>query len=670
MTRQQFLKICASAAVAPAAPPDSASNTQETTLKNRAGLAWAPVRATAGWAFGELTLNRSAVDNPVRRGMLLLHNLMTGEERWLAATEVRQLDPRSARTSGSAQIDGATFRFEMKVLLAEDLPAAAIELRWSVNRDLTGWEVCFAYCDTGLCEWRATLYPFAGDSTEVRRDRLSYAGVPAALMFRDDHSLSLLFGIDPGSDYLNPHNWTGSTGFHFRDLTLAPQFRACSGHIAAGVEYTLPLQLFLSGSPDATAAITELVRAWVRFNHYAVQPLYVRSPDEALAIYLEGRRNTPMWQPGMGYQIEDAWKVIYTAEIPISAYFDYLVWEQTGEKMWRERAYQSADFLLKAQHVDAGDPHFGVIDTNYELDTRRFTSLDHTPIVGYRVDMNAYAARYLLMLWRRVREKEGNDQREWRQAAVRMADWLVKQQNPDGGLPQYVDYRTGRKSISVVSGRALLSMPVIYSITGDERYRRLGEDLERFVRERGEARHWFTGQHPDLWPKDYESDSVWCAVEYWLDKFERTKDETALSNAQADAWLAFLMLCPKQLSWVGNPTQTCHAEQEHYLQYSNYCYNNRKIESLFRLGKLTGERLFADLGERVMQSGFWAQQTVGPYKGAQYERMADPWLGVSDDVNSKGELYFSELALDASLQLLEMGKARALGSSPHEFTSP
>ena len=62
---------------------------------------------------------------------------------------------------------------------------------------------------------------------------------------------------------------------------------------------------------------------------------------------------------------------------------------------------------------------------------------------------------------------------------------------------------------------------------------------------------------------------------------------------------------------------------------------------------------------RVMQSGFWAQQTTGPYRGAQFERMSDPWLGVSTDVNSTGELYFSELALDASLQLLEMGKARA-----------
>ena len=659
MTRKEFLQICASAAAVPARRSQADFETQEVSLTGSAGLAWTPLHTGAGWAFGSLTLNGEAVDKPAERGILLLHNLLTNEERWIPAADLRRSDARTARAAGTARIDGATLSFEVNVALAADLPAAAVTLRWSVDRDLTGWELCFAYCDPGRYEWRATLYPFAGDSAEIRRDRLSYVGVPAALMFRDDLSLSLLFGIDPSSDYLNPRSWTGSTGFHFRDLTLAPQFRACSGRMAAGVDYTLPLQLFFSSSPDPTRAITELVRAWTRLNHYKVPPLHVRTPHEALALYVDSRRTTPMWQPGIGYQIEDSWKVVYTAEIPISAYFDYLVWEQTGEPLWRQRAFESADFLLKAQHADPSDPHFGVIETNYELDTRRFTSADHTPIVGYRVDMNAFAARYLMMLWRRVREKEGIDRVEWRRAALRIADWLVKQQNPDGGLPQYVDYRSGRKSISVVSGRALLAMPVIYRLTGDERYRKLAEDLERFLREHVEARHCFTGQHPDLWPKDYESDSVWCAVEYWLDQFERTKDKSALSRAQSDAWLAFLMWCPKQLGWVTNPTQTCHAEQEHYLQYSNYCYNNRKIECLIRLGRLTGERLFTDLGERVMQSGFWAQQTTGVYKGAQFERMADPWQGVSDDVNSKGELYFSELALDASLQLLEMGLARA-----------
>ena len=42
---------------------------------------------------------------------------------------------------------------------------------------------------------------------------------------------------------------------------------------------------------------------------------------------------------------------------------------------------------------------------------------------------------------------------------LRLADWIMKQQNPDGGLPQVVDDNPARKSISVVSGRCLTAFP-------------------------------------------------------------------------------------------------------------------------------------------------------------------------------------------------------------------
>lgn len=658
MTRKDFLNVCACAAAAPAIVRAAEGKAEGVALKSAAGLEWAPLSTPRGWTFGRFTLAGEPVDAALGEGALLLHNLLTGEERWLAASDARQLDPGRARLAGTARVESSTMHFTVDVSLREDVPFASVTPQWSVDKDLTGWEVCVPYHNAGDQEWRCTLYPFAGNSTEVRRDRLTYVGVPAALMFREDLSMATLFGIDPACDYLNPSTWTGTTGFHFRDLTVPPQFRVCGGKIAAGVDYRFPLQILFNNSGQAASACTELVRNWIRVNQYTVAPLHVRTPDAALALYVEARRDTPMWNPGMGYQIEDSWKVVYVAEIPLSAYFDYLVWEQTGERMWRQRAFESADFLIGAQRSDPRDKNFGMIETNYELDSRRFCSLDHTPIAGYRVDMNAYAARYLLLLWECVKAKEGLDRRPWYEAAVRMADWVTKQQNDDGGLPQYVHRRTGLKSASVVSGRALLAMPLIARVTGQQKYRRLTDDLERFLREKVESRFCFTGHHPDLWPRDYEADSVWCAVEFWLDKYERTSDREALRRAEADAWLGFLMWCPKQLSWVRNPTQTCHAEQEHYLQYSDYCYNNRKIECLFRLGKLTRESLFTQLGERVMQCGFWAQQTEGSFKGAQYERMADPWLAVSRDVNSKGELYMSELALDASLQLLEMGIAR------------
>lgn len=68
---------------------------------------------------------------------------------------------------------------------------------------------------------------------------------------------------------------------------------------------------------------------------------------------------------------------------------------------------------------------------------------------------------------------------------------------------------------------------------------------------------------------------------------------------------------------------------------------------------------FADLSDRVMQCGFWAQATADDWQGGQYERICDPWQSVSRDVNSLGQIYVSELALEANLQLLEMGLATA-----------
>jgi hypothetical protein len=102
-------------------------------------------------------------------------------------------------------------------------------------------------------------------------------------------------------------------------------------------------------------------------------------------------------------------------------------------------------------------------------------------------------------------------------------------------------------------------------------------------------------------------------------------DAQCLKRAEADAWFAFLMWCPKQLSWVKNPTQTCHTEQEHYLQFSNCCYNNRKLYCLDRLAKLTGEKLFGELCERVVQCGFWARAPSGIYKGQNPTRSNMVW---------------------------------------------
>jgi hypothetical protein len=660
MDRREFLQ---NVALAPALlTPQSGSSlptadVDKLVLKNPASLRWEFERGSKGWVLGGIFLREQPVAESVKSGMLFLRNTGSGEEKWLAASSGEQLDERRARFVGEGEVGGVTCRFEMEIVLDKESPAADLRARWSLDKDLDGWEICFTFQSRDSHEWRCTLYPFAGNARAFERQKLDSVGVPAVLLFRRDLSLAALFGVNPASDYLNPTSWTGATGFHFRDGALAPQYRVGGGKLSAGLKYEFPLQLVLSDAGDSAAAIRGLVRDWIAVNDYKVEPLKVRTAEEALALLIEGRRTTTLWNPGIGYQICDDWKAVYLPESPIGAWLDYLVFEQSGRAFWRQRAFEQVDFVLRGQHLDPDDPDFGAIETNYELDNKVFVTKDHSPNIGYRIDMNAYAARYMLKLWQRVKQREGVDRKDWHQAAVRIADWIVRQQHPDGGLPQVANNTTGTRSISVISGRALVAMPEIYKITGDERYARVAERMEKFLREKVEGQYWFTGHHPDLWPADYEADSVWCAAEYWLDKYEHTGDKRDLAHAEADAYFAFLMLCPKQLSWVKNPTQTCHTEQQHYLQYSNYCYCNQKIRCLYRLGAHSGNSLFMQLADRIMQSCFWAQETSGPFKGAQFERQADPWLGVSNDFETKGVLYMTELSLDLGVQLLEMGKA-------------
>jgi hypothetical protein len=278
---------------------------------------------------------------------------------------------------------------------------------------------------------------------------------------------------------------------------------------------------------------------------------------------------------------------------------------------------------------------------------------------GYKVDLNVWMARYMLQTWQRVRQREGIDRQDWFQAAVAAADWAITQQNADGGLPQVVGIQTGQKSSSVVSGRALVGLPIITRITGDDRYLKVSRDMERFLRRDVESRFWYTGMHPDLPPDDFEQDSLWAVVEYYLDRHDESDLREHLDHAVANALLSLLYWCPKQLSWVAAPTQCAHSEQQHFNQYSVYSYGNRKIECLARLAVKTGNPLFASLRDRVMQLNFFTQVTEGLYRGAMTEAIADPWLERNGGFEWRGTFYTSELVTDLMLQLIEMGLVTA-----------
>jgi hypothetical protein len=70
--------------------------------------------------------------------------------------------------------------------------------------------------------------------------------------------------------------------------------------------------------------------------------------------------------------------------------------------------------------------------------------------------------------------------------------------------------------------------------------------------------------------------------------------------------------------------------------------------------KATGNPLFEQLRDRVMQLNFFIQVTDGPYKGSLTEAIADPWLERKGGFDFRGSPYTSELVVDLMLQLMDL----------------
>jgi len=121
-------------------------NVDETmVLENRAGVRWELQRTHSGWSLGTLLFHGKLVEQSATKGLLALRNVKNGEVRWLAASQGEKVDLRTARLSGQQEIDGVKFSWTVDVELRDDLPAAIFTSKWSVDKDLNGWEVCLAY---------------------------------------------------------------------------------------------------------------------------------------------------------------------------------------------------------------------------------------------------------------------------------------------------------------------------------------------------------------------------------------------------------------------------------------------------------------------------------------------------------------------------------------------
>jgi hypothetical protein len=528
----------------------------------------------------------------------------------------------------------------------------------------------------------------------VERQRLDNMGIPVLFLYRQNRSLGVLWGIDPNSDYLNPTTWRRDFGLYFIDGIQPAQFRVGGGALKKNIHYHCPMQIVLTAQSDPDAMIIDLIEHWRRLNQYTVKPLQVRSHDEALRIFIEGRRNkTEAWIPGKGYSLHGATHTfLYFGVQGMAAYFDYLMYEMTGDPLWRQRAFEQMDFIIQGQNRDPDDFNYGAIHTTYQLVWLEdygphgpgFNSDDRFNI-GYKPDICALLVRYMLQMWKRLGDHEGIVRQDWYETAMLAVNWIIRQSNPDGGLPQKVqmkplEMRWGDddnhivikpfKSRSSTSGRALPSLWQIARITSEQKSKVFLSTLEEYTLRCVQNQYYYSGHHPDLPPYELEEASIWGVAEYWLDRHDETGNPLYLKHAEANASLALLWWCPVELSWVKNHTQCASAEQQHFQQYSVYNYQNRKVEGLWRLYQKTGNVLFLELFERVLQNIYFTQETQGGNMGGTYERIADPWLVRKETeggahFDSMGVNYTNEQALDCFLQVLElfrMGKDLFLGA--------
>ena len=662
---------------------------EEIILENKSGVKILIPRMVNGYSLGMIYLNGKEVEKKLIGGMIAIRDIKKEQNIWLLASEAKKISALKYQFFGKHTIDKSTLNFTLTLELPDSIQLINMTYDFSVDKDLNNYEVCLLLHSHFKYDWKCHMYPWAADSRYIQRDPLNWIGIPSLLLYKSNMSQGMMWGIDPSFDYLNPTSWTKNIGLYFINGQIPAQFRIGGRSLKKEITYHCPMQLVLTDITDPDLLVTDLVQTWMTHNNYQIDELKVRSNDEALSLFINGRKNTSMWYPGQGYRLEmgdPSSAFIYIGEQGLSALFDYMIYELTGESEWRQRAFEQMDFILEGQNHNPEDPLYGYIHTAYSLVDygpagKGFNSYDRGSNPGYKIDINIYLGRYMLHLWERVNNHEGINRRDWYNAAINSINWAISQQNNDNGLPQKLSFKPlessgendwmgtsqpdhvkyvgpGEKSISSTSTRALPSLWHIYKITNDEKYKQIMENLEQYTLSSFQNKYLFNGHHPDLPPHTLEEGGIWGICEYWLYRYEETADKTYLKHAEANAHLSLTWKCPKQLPWVENPTQLASAEQQYFLQYSVYCYQNRQVECLRKLHEYTGNILYDQLAERITQNIFWTQISEGEFIGATHERIADPWLARDDGdgpgFNSMGTIYVNEQSLDLFLQTVEM----------------
>ena len=282
----------------------SQSLAENIILENKSGVKIVIPKTAKGYAFGTVSLNGNPVEDSLQDGMILFKNIENNQDFWFYASEEKKISSLKWQFSGEGNIDGTMITFSLLIELPENKKAVNLAYDFKVDKDLQNLQACLLFNSDFAYDWKCHMYPWAADARFIQRDPLSWMGIPSLILYRDDMSMGMMWGIDPDSDYLNPTTWTKDFGLYFINGQIPAQYRVGGESLKKEVNYHCPMQLILTDKKDPDFLITDLVQSWMNHNHYQVEKLYVRSTDEALNLFMHGRRNTSMWYPGKGYRLD------------------------------------------------------------------------------------------------------------------------------------------------------------------------------------------------------------------------------------------------------------------------------------------------------------------------------------------------------------------------------
>jgi len=336
----------------------------EVILKNNKGIEWIISKTSKGYTFGEILYNGKTVEAPLLKGVINFRNTVNDSIYWFFASDINQVNLTKAVLTGEGGIEGANVEFKITMETPNDAQAVRILYDFKVDKTISDRRAVLQFNNEFDYDWICHMYPWVEDSKWIARDTLTWMGIPSLFMYRDDRSMGLLWGIDPNFDYLNPETWTKNFGLYFTDRVLPAQFQVGGESLKRGVNYHCPMQIVITDQSDPDELIIELMQNWIGLNKYKVEPLQVRSNDEALELFIKGREENPGgYNPGKGYGLHGNRNLrtfMYMGVQGMAAYFDYMLYEMTGNPIWRERAFEQMDFVKEGQNIDRRSLNYDV----------------------------------------------------------------------------------------------------------------------------------------------------------------------------------------------------------------------------------------------------------------------------------------------------------------------